>query len=194
MRSPMPFWSGINFQTEAETTWRNVWKMRTWWDFWSWRSRTCNWYRLLWCSFLDATAKMFKVSWVFSCINMGNGYDPVSAKRSQSLSQSIYSNHKSCYSPFSYKMRYAGHPRDGLLPSRRLRDASRAYLGREHEPVGAAGLEALVDFTKPWRFQSDFARVQAMALLQPSGTPAEVQKCPDHRFPEEKPAAGCREP
>ena len=41
---------------------------------------------------------------------MVNGYDPVSAKRSQPLlSQSNYSNRKSCYSRFSYKMRYAGH-------------------------------------------------------------------------------------
>ena len=53
-----------------------------------------------------------------------------------------------------------------------------AYLGREREqePEGAAGLEALVDFTKPWWFRSDFAPVQApaMALPQPSGTPAKV--------------------
>ena len=53
-----------------------------------------------------------------------------------------------------------------------------AYLGREREqePVGAAGLEALVDFTKPWWFRSDFAPVPApaMALPQPSGTPAKV--------------------
>ena len=40
---------------------------------------------------------------------MVNGYDPVSPKRSQPLSQSNYSNRKSCYSRFSYKMRYAGH-------------------------------------------------------------------------------------
>ena len=59
-----------------------------------------------------------------------------------------------------------------------------AYLGREREqePVGAAGLEALVDFTKPWWFPSDFAPVPAPAMA------AKVLKCPDHRFivPEER--------
>ena len=115
-------------------------------------------------------------------IQMVNGYDPVSPKRSQPLSQSNYSNRKSCYSRFSYKMRYAGHHKMDcwlhdtfvmlLETSTRERTSLWVLPNQRRSQVS----DSFLLFTKQWQFRSDFAPVPApaMALPQPSGTPAKV--------------------